>query len=394
MNLSLVNSILTLVMLNLIAVFQNFNTQYLEIDSIRNQLKPCLAKDTISVNALNKKAYETNNVYNAINDSLLKEKNLRQKIDLEYQYKYEKEKQIQELERQKIVAINKQQKIILYLFIVGFILMSLLIIVVSRGFLHKRKANRLLALQKRQIEIKNKKLKESNDTKDKFFSIIAHDLRSPFNVMIGLSNLLSENYEDFSDEERCEIFDSLNKSSKDTFKLVENLLTWSRTQTGTIEYLPENLNLKELVSETMNLLQKQFIKKDIYVLNAIEEDEPIYADKNMLSTVFRNLISNAIKFTPHGGEIIIGADKTKDENDRIITRISVKDNGVGISNEMESKLFDISVNSSTTGTENETGTGLGLVLCEEFIKKHSGKIFVESEVGKGSTFVFTIPSPS
>ncbi len=339
-------------------------------------------------------AYATLLVNRLMSDSLFNEKNLKKKIDIEYQYIYEKEKQVQELERQKIVSINKQQKIILYLFIVGFILMSLLILVVLRSFIRKRKANRILAVQKERIEIKNKKLNELNATKDKFFSIIAHDLKSPFNVILSLTELLLDNHDDFDECETHEMIKSLNISSKDAFRLLENLLTWSRAQTGKMAYLPEKLNLRTVVLETIGVLQGQANIKDIQIRNRIQDRDFIFADKNMLSTIFRNLISNAIKFTPQGGEILIDANKVVGENEQNFTRISVKDNGVGISKEMQAKLFDITENSSTEGTENETGTGLGLILCEEFIKKHQGGIFVESEKGKGSKFVFTIPSPS
>lgn len=338
-------------------------------------------------------AYATQLVNRVMSDSLYNEKNLKQIIGLEYQYKYEKAKQVQELERQKSDAVSKHQRVLLYTFIIGFVLMVLLILLLYRNFMQKRRANCILAVQKERIEMKNKKLNELNATKDKFFSIIAHDLKSPFNVILSLTELLLDNHDDFDECETHEMIKSLNISSKDAYKLLENLLMWSRTQTGTIIYSPEKLDLRTVVTETIGVLQGQANIKDIQIRNRIQDRDFIFADKNMLSTIFRNLISNAIKFTPHGGEISIDANKVMGENKQTFTRISVKDNGVGISKEMQAKLFDITENSSTEGTENETGTGLGLILCEEFIKKHQGEIFVESEKEKGSKFVFTIPSP-
>ncbi len=231
------------------------------------------------------------------------------------------------------------------------------------------------------------KLQKSNKTKDKFFSIISHDLRSPFNALLGFSDILLKNHKKYDDEKRELIIKSVNNSANSAFKLLENLLTWSRSQSGVIKYLPEELHLKILLFETMFDLQGQADKKNIKVLDDILENELIYVDKNMIATVLRNLISNAIKYTHTNGEVKISLEK--DDHSVII---SVTDTGVGISKEEQQKIFDISEKSSTKGTENETGTGLGLILCKEFVEKHNGKIWVESEKGKGSVFLFRIPN--
>ena len=165
-------------------------------------------------------------------------------------------------------------------------------------------------------------------------------------------------------------------------------MTWSRSQSGVIKHLPEKLHLKILLFETMFDLQGQADKKNIIVLDDISENELIFADKNMLATVLRNLISNAIKFTSNGGSIIISSKKQENSN---FLEISVEDTGVGIPKNTIDDLFRIDKNTSTRGTEDETGTGLGLILCKEFVEKHNGKIWIESEEGKGSTFLFTIP---
>jgi len=232
------------------------------------------------------------------------------------------------------------------------------------------------------------KLQESNKTKDKFFSIIAHDLKSPFNALLGYSNILLRKHKEYDEEKREKMIKSINNSANNTFKLLENLLTWSRSQSDRIEYLPEKLDLKILLFEVMFNLQEQANKKNIQVLDTISENELVFVDKNMMATVFRNLISNAIKFTSKNGTIVITSEKQLNSN---FLEISVTDTGVGIPKDKIDLLFRIEENTSTEGTENETGTGLGLILCKEFVEKHGGNIWVESEEGKGSTFLFTIP---
>ena len=234
-----------------------------------------------------------------------------------------------------------------------------------------------------------RKLRESNKTKDKFFSIIAHDLKSPFNAILGFSEILLEKHKKYDDEKREEMISYINSSALRAFKLLENLLTWSHSQSNGINYSPENFHLKILLFETISDLQAQADKKNIQILDTISENELIYADKNMLATILRNLISNAIKFTSNSGTIIISSEKQKATN---FLEISVEDTGVGIPKDRIDNLFRIDKNTSTQGTENEIGTGLGLILCKEFVEKYNGKIWVESEEGKGSTFLFTIPN--
>ncbi len=229
-------------------------------------------------------------------------------------------------------------------------------------------------------------LKESNKTKDKFFSIISHDLKSPFNSMLGFSKMLDEKFEKYDTEKKKKFINIINQGLQDTYKLLENLLTWSRSQRGSIDFKPEKLNLHLLAKETSGLLHQSTENKSIKLKNKIADNIYVDADKDMLSTIIRNLISNAIKFTQKGGDISINA-----KNKQQFIEISVKDNGIGISKEIQSKLFDIGENTSTQGTENETGTGLGLILCKEFVEKHGGKIWIKSEEEKGSEFVFIIP---
>ena len=232
---------------------------------------------------------------------------------------------------------------------------------------------------KAEIDLKESeaKLRESNKTKDKFFSIIAHDLKSPFNAIIGFSEILLENHKNYDDTKREQIINLVNKSANNAFNLLENLLTWSRSQSGNVSYLPEKVYLRILLFETINILQTQADKKNISI-----------SDRNMIATVFRNLISNAIKYTHKNGSIVISS-KIQQENNFI--EISVMDTGVGIPKDKIDDLFRLDKDMLSKGTENESGTGLGLVLCKEFVEKHGGKIWVKSEVNKGSNFIFTLP---
>jgi len=248
---------------------------------------------------------------------------------------------------------------------------------------------RNLAIQ--ALKESEKKLKESNKTKDIFFSIIAHDLRSPFNTMLGFSKLLSDNYGDYSEEEKKKFIYIIYTGIKDTFNLLENLLLWSRSQRGKIEFNPERVNLFLLTNKMIKLHKQQANVKSITIYNKINEYYFVNADHNMLSTIIRNLLSNAVKFTGKGGVITLSSATTINDGENFI-EVSVNDSGVGISEEARSKLFVLSEIRSTRGTENEKGSGLGLILCKEFVEKHGGDIKVSSKEGKGSTFTFSIPA--
>ena len=228
-----------------------------------------------------------------------------------------------------------------------------------------------------------KKLTELNATKDKLFSIIAHDLRSPFSSILGFSELLIKN----TDPEKTKQFSELiHLSAKSAFELLETLLTWARLQSGNITSQPEQLQLFPIVDGIMDLLRNQAELKSISIINAIDHGVSIFADANMINTVIRNLLTNAIKYTGKNGEVSISGKRMHD-----IIEITVSDNGIGISQENLDKLFKIEHKVSSPGTNNEQGTGLGLILCKEFIEQNGGKIWVESELGKGSRFRFTLP---
>ncbi len=229
-------------------------------------------------------------------------------------------------------------------------------------------------------------LKQLNNTKDKFFSIIAHDLRNPFITILGFSDLLVSDYEDLSDEEKLFYISEMKKSAETSHNLLQNLLQWSRSQTGRIEYNPAALNLAELVLSNVNLLNPHASRKNITIRSSVPENLSITADEDMLNTIMRNLITNAIKFTETNGRIDINCGEEQDK----IT-VCVADTGVGMSASVKEKLFKADETRSTAGTAQESGTGLGLILCKEFVEKHGGNITVESEIGKGSKFCFSLP---
>ncbi len=246
----------------------------------------------------------------------------------------------------------------------------------------------LLARVKTHLNLKKQQhdLIELNATKNKFFSIISHDLRSPFNSIIGLTETLAEDIDTLDKEEISNLAKSINSTTKDTYFLLDNLLEWSRTQTQQTKVNPVSVFLPDLVADLFELLEGQALMKKINLELKIRNELTVFADHRMIETTFRNLISNAIKFTKAGGKIIIQIEKQGE-----MALAKVIDNGIGISENDIKKLFDLKVGYKSKGTGNEIGTGLGLLLCKEFVETNGGKIWVESQVGKGSTFSLTIP---
>lgn len=236
--------------------------------------------------------------------------------------------------------------------------------------------------------IKNyaEELIQSNKTKDKFFSILAHDLRNPFITILGFSDLLITDYNELTDEERLFYVEEMKKSAEISHNLLQNLLQWSRSQTGRIEFRPANVNLKNIILSNIEITKPTAEKKQIQLSTNIDEDIFVFADEDMINTVIRNLLTNALKFTNKNGEVQL---VVKVDDNFIET--SVCDNGVGMDNDAVSKLFRLDFSLSKPGTDNEMGTGLGLILCKEFIEKNGGVINVQSQLGKGSKFSFRLP---
>jgi len=230
------------------------------------------------------------------------------------------------------------------------------------------------------------RLHQLNVDKDRFISILGHDLKNPFSNILGLSEILTGEINSLNKDEITDIAKNINKSAQITNKLLEDILMWARTQQGKIPFKPQNFKFKDICKNNLEIIIQNAIAKNITINYTSSDKINIFADIDMLKTVIRNLVSNAIKFTNNGGIININAE----QNSENVT-ISVSDNGVGISPDDLTKLFDITQILTTKGTKGETGTGLGLLLCKDFVEKHRGKIWVESEVGKGSDFKFTLP---
>ena len=243
-----------------------------------------------------------------------------------------------------------------------------------------------IKLAEQALKESERKLLQLNADKDRFISILGHDLRSPFNNILGLSEVLIEDMRKLNIDEIENIAGNINKSAIITNKLLEDILLWARAQQGMIPINPTNLSFSETCRNILVILNPGVYAKNITIYSSSAENINVYADSDMLKTILLNIVSNAIKFTNRGGKITINAE----QNSENIT-ISVSDNGVGIPPENLVKLFDISEILTTKGTAGETGTGLGLLLCREFIEKHGGRIWVESEAGKGSRFKFTLP---
>jgi signal transduction histidine kinase len=244
----------------------------------------------------------------------------------------------------------------------------------------------LIEEQKSEIITKNEELNELNAAKDKFFSIIAHDLRNPFNAITGLTDILLINLDNLDITKLQKTLENIKGSSEQAHELLENLLLWARSQTGTISFRQEPIDLKIQAEESIELVALQAARKNIRIIADFKADGLISGDVNMMNTILRNLLTNALKFTTRNGEVRVGIFQN---NGFYI--LSIKDNGIGIPADKMKNLFSIDTAHKTKGTDQEPGTGLGLILCKEFIEKHGGRLEVESEVGKGSEFRVIIP---
>ncbi|MBI1769427.1 MAG: tetratricopeptide repeat-containing sensor histidine kinase [Bacteroidetes bacterium] len=322
-----------------------------------------------------KKALEYRESFLAIEDFIGKEKNERQLLEAQNRYVMQKQElQIDKLEgdreqREKVIeAQDKLKNNLILLIAFGMIIGAL---VLYLYFLKRRSAG---------------KLQELNATKDKLFSIIGHDLKGPLNSLTSFSSLLLNHIDKISKEEIKMLSQDIDKSLKNLFTLLENLLEWSRSQTGSIDFKSEEFDLADVLNENEILLKVQAQNKKIEVVNENKIGLPVKLHRHSINTVVRNLLSNAIKFTPEGGKITLNAEANGSHYS-----ISVTDTGVGMSAAAMQKLFKLGTKHSTLGTAKEAGTGLGLILCKDFIEKNGGTIGVESKEGVGSKFYFTVP---
>lgn len=306
-------------------------------------------------------AHETN-LLASERDGLLKQKSLNERI------------------------IRNQNFVVLLTGLVSLLLMAFLVVVQT----HRKKLRQLnknLQDNNKKLREQKIKLEELNSTKDKFFSIIAHDLRSPFNVLNGYLDLLDREFDDFTEEEKKDIIRELKSASKNTFDLLENLLEWARSQRGLIENQPKNIDLHEIAATAIKILNGRALLKNQEINLKTEKGEHIaFADWHMTQNLFINLINNSIKFSPKKGEIEVNCEKSGD-----FIKVSIKDNGIGIPKEKQEDLFSIKNPFKTLGTEKEKGTGLGLIMSKEFVEIMNGRIDFNSTEGEGSTFNFYLP---
>jgi signal transduction histidine kinase len=313
--------------------------------------------------------------YSKIKNSIFSEENKNKVANLETQREIDiRDKKI---EIQNLKIKNDSRKVYLLISISAAI--ALLLGLFFWLYLSKRKTNL-------QLEDKNKIISNINKQKDKFFSIIAHDLRGPFNGFLGLTELLAEDIDDMEKEEIQFAAVNMRSSAVNLNRLLENLLEWSRMEQGLIPFSPQENILLPVVNECIATLEVATNKKEIKIQIDIPEETNVFADHNILQAVIRNILSNAVKFTPKGGTITI---QGKEDNKNTI--IAIKDSGIGMNTKILENLFKLDVKTNRTGTDDEPSTGLGLILCKEFVEKHGGKIWVESEENKGSTFYFSFP---
>ncbi|MBW8325198.1 MAG: tetratricopeptide repeat protein [Prolixibacteraceae bacterium] len=336
-----------------------------------------------------KSALKNHILFAQYSDSLSQKEKYEKLVSIEKQYETEKkENEIIRLHaKQELLDIqlskNKQLKQL------GFIAATLLLVLVFFvlvKYFEKLKSNELLEEKNQIIEKSEQELRLLNAAKNKFFSIIAHDLKNPFHNVMGYSYLLSKDYDKFTEEERKRFAKDINQSTTNIFRLLQNLLEWARSQTGRLTFLPLEIELKKLLSDSINVHFSMAEQKNITISLKYDEELKVFADPLMIETVLRNLINNAIKFTPENGEILVTAKQNQNE-----VEVCIADNGVGISETDCLNLFRIDSKVKRKGTNDEDGSGLGLILCKEFVHKNNGSIWVKSAPDQGSSFFFTIP---
>jgi len=291
----------------------------------------------------------------------------------------------QEIIRQNDKINNLRSFIIILLLLFLLLILSFLIAYVYKTNRLKELNDQTL-LQKKEISEYAEQLHQVNASKNKFFSIIAHDMRAPFHSILGLTDILHQDYDELSDDDKKEMIEMLYNSSNNIFNLLENLLKWSQTQTGNIQFKPEKIALKPIIENIVNLMQQFALSKNIYLAFHYTDELSVEADRNMIDTVIRNLISNAIKFTENQGSVDVILLQNGDK-----VKVVVKDNGIGLSKDDIDQIFTLDEKTVSKGTNGENGSGLGLLLCKEFITKNKGEIIINSELGKGSSFAFLLP---
>ena len=328
-------------------------------------------------------------MYIAANDSLFNTQSDKRVQDLQIKYETEKKEQENLILTNQIeieTLKSERRRNLMNFFIAISVFLLILAIVIFNRFSVKHKLSNLLTEKNTKLLESETNLKRAIATKDKFFSIIAHDLKSPLSSLTLVSEMLNHNLEGFTTEKMNYYINSITQTSSGLFDLVDNLLSWARSQSGKIEINIQPNNVYEIVDKLQALLTVNANKKKVLIENKIHKDTCVHADINLLTLILRNLLVNAIKFTDEGGKIVISSKK--EDNMHII---SVADTGIGLSTEDQNKLFRIDIDTKHIGNSTEKGTGLGLILCKEFIEKQNGKIWLESELKKGTTFFISLP---
>lgn len=336
------------------------------------------------------KALEFKEQYYSLKDSVFTEESSKRIEELEVKYDTEKKEKkitIQDLE------IKKKENQNLFLFIIASLVLVIAVIVIFQ-YRIKFKRNAELRLANKKLRESEKNLKQINDTKDKLFSIISHDLKNPFGTLITVAEFLEESFHEIDEDHKFKTIQTIRKSAKQTYELLENLSQWSISQSKQLQIFPTNFDVSRTVGTTITLVKLTAQKKNIKIISEVKENTFVYADENYIKIVLRNLITNAIKFTDNMGEIKISANFRSKH-----IEIVVADSGVGLLEYDIEKLFRLDVNPATIGISKEEnskfitekGTGLGLIMCKEFVEKNSGRIWAESNFGEGSNFKFTLP---
>lgn len=328
-----------------------------------------------------KKALAYHQEFTDVKDSLLNIETSEKINELQTRFETkEKEKTIDLLNKEKKIQTLKLEKTEnqrVFLIITVLLVLILLLVIFNRYRLKNKK--------NKQLKVMNSKLEELMAMKDKFFSIIAHDLKSPLLAFQSITNMLSENFDKIEEEKKHGLIKKMNNSANLQYELLKNLLQWSASQTGRLEFNPKTINLAESVERNFELLNDNASKKDVSLVNRIDKNLEVKADHNMLNTILRNLLVNAVKFNKQHGKVIV---ESKQQNDSVV--VLVKDTGLGMEEKDLGKLFKIDVNPATIGNSKEKGSGIGLILCKEFIEKHKSQIWVDSKPGEGSIFSFNL----
>jgi signal transduction histidine kinase len=334
-------------------------------------------------------AYTYLNKSKQLNDSILNAETTEKVNQIQYHYEIAK----READNEKLVKQNlskelqlSKQNLFLYILSVILVFIAVLAIFLVNQNRAKRKANMLLANQNEQIEAQKNELVKLNASKDKFLSILAHDIRNPLSSIFGLSDILVNDYNTLTEDEKLVFTRDIHTLSENLFEIINTLLAWSTSQSGMIAYRPKPFLITELCRKSIQNLQTVAKQKDIKLISSGDDSLEVHADENMIFSVLNNLISNAIKFSYSGSKIRVETTQTDG-----FASISVIDTGMGLNAENKNKIFRYDHHFLSKGTAGESGTGLGLILCKDFVEKNGGTIRVESEKNLGSTFTFTIP---